>query len=130
LKRIDEALEKSTDKGDTLDLSRRGITNIGPDAVERFAKGVGADMKGVWRYVFEPASQVAESRLALSYNALRDRSIHESFCRLSRLRYLNLKGNAFTEFPAAVRRQKNPETPTAPLTSADRLGRVGNSRSE
>lgn len=51
LRRIGEALEKSTDNGDTLDLSRRGITNIGPEAVERFAKGVGADLKGVWRYV-------------------------------------------------------------------------------
>lgn len=51
LRRIGEALDKSSDKGDTLDLSRRGITNIGPEAVERFAKGVGADLKGVWRCV-------------------------------------------------------------------------------
>jgi hypothetical protein len=41
--------------------------------------------------------------LALSYNALHNGCIVDSFSRLSRLRYLNLKGNRFTEFPAAVR---------------------------
>jgi len=44
----------------------------------------------------------ADGRLALSYNLLRDQSIVDSFSRLSRLRYLNLKGNRFTEFPPAV----------------------------
>ena len=33
---------------------------------------------------------------------MHDGSIVNSFCRLSRLRYLNLKGNRFTEFPSAV----------------------------
>lgn len=49
MKRIHEALERSGDEGDTLDLSRRGIEGIGVDAVEMFRKGVGKDHKGVWR---------------------------------------------------------------------------------
>lgn len=49
LKRIREALDRSTDEGDTLDLSRRGIEGIGPEAVVIFNQGVGKDRKGVWR---------------------------------------------------------------------------------
>jgi len=49
LRRIYEALGKSNDEGDTLDLSRRGIERIGDDAVEMFRRGVGKDKKGVWR---------------------------------------------------------------------------------
>jgi hypothetical protein len=49
LRRIHEALEKSNDAGDTLDLSRRGIDGIGHEAVEMFRKGVGKDSRGVWR---------------------------------------------------------------------------------
>ena len=49
VRRIREALEQSPDRGDTLDLSRRGIESIGPQAVEVFRKGVGKDQKGVWR---------------------------------------------------------------------------------
>ena len=89
IRKIQAALEKSSDGGDTLDLSRRGIDGIGPEAVEVFRKGVGTDSKGVWR-------------LALSYNSLTDGSIVDSFSRLSRLRYLNLKGNRLTQFPPAV----------------------------
>ena len=42
------------------------------------------------------------SRLALSYNALDDGAIIKSFSTLTRLRYLNLKGNLLTQFPEAV----------------------------
>ena len=49
MRRIHEALGRSGDEGDTLDLSRRGIEVIGVDAVEIFRKGVGKDHKGVWR---------------------------------------------------------------------------------
>lgn len=49
LEKIYIALNKSNDEGNTLDLSRRGIQQIGPAAVEVFRKGVGQDGKGVWR---------------------------------------------------------------------------------
>jgi hypothetical protein len=51
LGRIASALARSTDSGDTLDLSRKGITAIGPLAVQQFRRGVGKENKGVWRYV-------------------------------------------------------------------------------
>lgn len=51
MQRIMRALEKSPDEGDTLDLSRKGIDNIGDEDVEMFKQGVGKDMKGVWRSV-------------------------------------------------------------------------------
>ncbi|KAK4684557.1 hypothetical protein P7C73_g5616, partial [Tremellales sp. Uapishka_1] len=86
---IGQALEKSEDKGETLDMSRQAVGSIGEDAVEMFRRGVGKDKKGVWR-------------LALSYNSLKDNSISPSFGRLRNLRYLNLKGNEFTHFPPAL----------------------------
>ncbi|WVQ98890.1 hypothetical protein IAU59_006021 [Kwoniella sp. CBS 9459] len=89
LRRINEALGGSSDEGDTLDLSRQDIRKINDEAVEMFRTGVGKGKKGVWR-------------LALSYNSLRDASIVDSFGRLSRLRYLNLKGNYLTQFPPAL----------------------------
>ena len=49
MQRIMRALEKSPDEGDTLDLSRKGIDNIGDEEVEMFKQGVGKDLKGVWR---------------------------------------------------------------------------------
>ncbi|WWD16072.1 hypothetical protein CI109_100497 [Kwoniella shandongensis] len=89
LTRIREALGGSGDEGDTLDLSRQDIRRIGEEAVDMFKSGVGKGKKGVWR-------------LALSYNSLKDGSIVDSFSRLSRLRYLNLKGNYLTQFPQAL----------------------------
>ncbi|ODO10734.1 hypothetical protein I350_01331 [Cryptococcus amylolentus CBS 6273] len=89
LKLVEEALQRSEDEGDTLDLSRRAIDRIGDRAVDMFNCRVGKNQKGVWR-------------LALSYNLLRDNSIVDSFGKLSRLRYLNLKGNHFTKFPVAI----------------------------
>lgn len=49
LEKLKMALRKSNDSGNTLDLSRRGMRQIGPKAVEVFRKGVGQDQKGVWR---------------------------------------------------------------------------------
>lgn len=49
LGKVQVALKRSSDGGNTLDLSRRGIQQIGPAAVEVFRKGVGHDDKGVWR---------------------------------------------------------------------------------
>lgn len=51
MQRIMRALERSPDEGDTLDLSRKGIDNIGDEEVEMFKSGVGKDLKGVWRSV-------------------------------------------------------------------------------
>lgn len=51
LRMIKQALEKSDDDGDTLDLSRRDIDRIGEEAVEMFKNGVGKGQKGVWRCV-------------------------------------------------------------------------------
>jgi hypothetical protein len=53
MQRIIRALEKSPDEGDTLDLSRKGIDNIGDEEVEMFKSGVGKDLKGVWRSVHD-----------------------------------------------------------------------------
>jgi hypothetical protein len=53
MQRIMRALEKSPDEGDTLDLSRKGIDNIGDEDVVMFKQGVGKDMKGVWRSVLD-----------------------------------------------------------------------------
>lgn len=49
LGRIRDALARSSDHGDTLDLSRKGISAIGPLAVQQFRRGVGKEGKGVWR---------------------------------------------------------------------------------
>jgi hypothetical protein len=49
MERVRHALRKSGDNGDTLDLSRKSIENIGPQAVEAFRSGVGRDNRGVWR---------------------------------------------------------------------------------
>lgn len=103
MQRIMRALEKSPDEGDTLDLSRKGIDDIGDEEVEMFKSGVGKDLKGVWRSV--PSIWCGTwlmDRLALSYNALDDGAIVKSFSTLTRLRYLNLKGNLLTQFPEAV----------------------------
>ncbi len=51
MKLIHDALDRSRDEGDTLDLSRQKVEGIGADAVEMFRKGVGKDHKGVWRWV-------------------------------------------------------------------------------
>lgn len=86
---IHRALEHSKDGGETLDLSRERIERIGDDEVEMFRTQVGKDRKGVWR-------------LALSYNALRDGCFSPRFTTLTRLRYLNLKGNQLTIIPPLV----------------------------
>ena len=99
--KIQRALEKSPDGGETVDLSRRGFEGIGDEEIEYLKTAV--TKGGVWRPV--PLSSLLVDltfRLALSYNALRDRSLAPSFSQLSRLRYLNLKGNQFSYFPEPV----------------------------
>ncbi|KAL1411068.1 RAM signaling network component [Vanrija albida] len=89
VKLIVRAVDKSKDGGDTLDLSRERLERIADDDVDVFRTRVGKDLKGVWR-------------LALSYNSLRDGSIAASFASLSRLRYLNLKGNHLSFVPPSI----------------------------
>ncbi|WVQ78593.1 hypothetical protein IAT38_000679 [Cryptococcus sp. DSM 104549] len=89
VKTVANAVKSSKDEGDTLDMSRLDIRRIGDGLVEMFNAGVGRQRKGVWR-------------LALSYNLLKDGAIADSFMKLSRLRYLNLKGNFLTQFPHAI----------------------------
>lgn len=90
LKLCQGALEHSKDQGDTLDVSRdRKVDHIDDEMVEFFRTKTGRDRRGVWR-------------LALSYNSLTDGSIVSSFSKLSRLRYLNLKGNQLTVVPPPV----------------------------
>lgn len=46
-----EAAVESPDKGDTLDLSRKGIETIADEDVEMLRRGVGTNKRGVWRYI-------------------------------------------------------------------------------
>lgn len=52
--RVFDALEKSSDEGDTLDLSRQRIDRLDVEEVEMLRTGVGKDQKGVWRLVLFP----------------------------------------------------------------------------
>ncbi|EIW66273.1 hypothetical protein TREMEDRAFT_65543 [Tremella mesenterica DSM 1558] len=92
LQKLNMAMEKSPDKGETLDVSRCDVDRVDDVDVEFLRTGGKENRAIVWRL----------SRLALSYNALRDGAIAHSFSRLSMLRYLNLKGNQFTQFPPAL----------------------------
>ena len=58
MKEMREALQRSVDMGDTMDLSRRRITTIGDDEAEMLRRGVGKDRKGVWRWVGVGARQL------------------------------------------------------------------------
>jgi hypothetical protein len=51
MKRLQDALDKSADEGDTLDLSRRQIEAIGDEAVKLFSRIAGKENLGVWRCV-------------------------------------------------------------------------------
>ncbi|KAK6903093.1 hypothetical protein I203_108355 [Kwoniella mangroviensis CBS 8507] len=89
INKIKEIAEGSKDEGDTLDISRQNMSKISDEVVDVFERGVGKGKRGVWR-------------LALSYNNLTNDSISYRFAHLSRLRYLNLKGNYLTEFPRPI----------------------------
>ncbi|WVW82929.1 hypothetical protein I302_104944 [Kwoniella bestiolae CBS 10118] len=89
INKIKEIAGNSKDEGDTLDISRQNMSRISEEVVDVFERGVGRGKKGVWR-------------LALSYNNLTNESISYRFAQLSRLRYLNLKGNYLTEFPRPI----------------------------
>ncbi|GBE82072.1 RAM signaling pathway protein-domain-containing protein [Sparassis latifolia] len=79
---INEALSKSPDKGATLDLANKGLTDVGEYGAEELA-------------TIEADSPVV--RIALAYNRLT--TLPMAFALLSHLRYLVLKNNNFAVFP-------------------------------
>ncbi|KZT28456.1 hypothetical protein NEOLEDRAFT_1129232 [Neolentinus lepideus HHB14362 ss-1] len=85
---ITEALLRSPDKGATLDLSHKGLTDMGESGVEELATIGREDL-------VEDESSV--ERITLGHNHLT--TLPMAFALLSRLRYLNLKSNNFIVFP-------------------------------
>ncbi|TFK55152.1 hypothetical protein OE88DRAFT_1780062 [Heliocybe sulcata] len=85
---ITDALLRSPDKGVTLDLSHKGLTDMGESGVERLATIGREDL-------VEDESSV--ERITLGHNHLT--TLPMAFALLSRLRYLNLKSNNFIVFP-------------------------------
>ena len=77
----------------------------------------------------DQGDELISRRLALSYNSLRDDSIVPSFAKLSRLRYLNLKGNDFSHFPSAVSCNSATVMRSVLTAQAYRDGGAGNPRS-
>lgn len=80
---IADALSRSPDHGATIDLSKRNLSDVGDPGAEELA-----------------STGVVIQRIALSANHLS--TLPSSFSSLSRLRYLNLKNNAFTIFPQVL----------------------------
>ncbi|KAJ1309775.1 hypothetical protein OPQ81_006541 [Rhizoctonia solani] len=87
---IATAVASSTDGGKTLDFSQKHIGDVGEEAAEELAH-VGTD---------ELDDEGIVTRLALSNNYLR--KLPPNFASLYRLRYLNLRANAFVTFPDVV----------------------------
>ncbi|TFY66661.1 hypothetical protein EVG20_g4426 [Dentipellis fragilis] len=85
---IAEALLRSEDNGATLDLSHKGITDVGEYGAEELAAIGREDL-------MEDESSVL--RITLASNRLA--TLPMAFALLSRLRYLNLKSNSFSVFP-------------------------------
>ncbi|KAG7086559.1 hypothetical protein E1B28_002507 [Marasmius oreades] len=84
---IQDALHYSPDKGATLVFTKKNLTDIGGAAAEELAT-IGME---------PPEDESRVQRIALNYNRLT--TIPMEFALLSRLRYLNLKGNCFSVFP-------------------------------
>ncbi|KAA1471075.1 hypothetical protein DENSPDRAFT_837000 [Dentipellis sp. KUC8613] len=85
---IAEALLRSEDNGATLDLSHKGITDVGEYGAEELAAIGREDL-------MEDESSVL--RITLASNRLA--TLPTALALLSRLRYLNLKSNSFSVFP-------------------------------
>ncbi|KAK0434927.1 RAM signaling pathway protein-domain-containing protein [Armillaria borealis] len=84
---IQEALSRSEDHGTTLVFLKKNLTDIGASVVEELAT-VGRN---------SPDDGYPVERLALGNNYLT--TLPMEFAHLSRLRYVNLRSNAFTTFP-------------------------------
>ncbi|EPQ58359.1 hypothetical protein GLOTRDRAFT_72712 [Gloeophyllum trabeum ATCC 11539] len=85
---ITDALLRSPDDGVTLDLSHKGLTDIGESGVEELATIGREDL-------VEDESSI--QRITLGHNHLT--TLPMAFALLSRLRYLNLKSNNIIVFP-------------------------------
>ncbi|KEP55298.1 RAM signaling pathway protein [Rhizoctonia solani 123E] len=87
---IATAVASSNDAGKTLDFSLKNLADVGEDAAEELAR-IGRD---------DLDAEGTLTRLALSNNYLR--KLPSKFASLYRLRYLNLRANAFVVFPDVV----------------------------
>lgn len=107
---ITEAQQKSTDNGATLDLSYNNIRQISEEVVQELVALGRSNSKedvssSVSRCVLLDLAPVflawTSCRLALGFNRLT--ALPAAFAQLAHVRYLNLKGNAFTSIPDPVR---------------------------
>ncbi|CAE6452816.1 unnamed protein product, partial [Rhizoctonia solani] len=87
---IATAVASSADAGKTLDFSLKNIGDVSEEAAEELAR-IGRD---------DLDAEGIVTRLALSNNYLR--KLPSNFASLYRLRYLNLRANAFVTFPDVV----------------------------
>lgn len=106
---IVEALQKSTDNGVTLDLSYKNIRQITEEVVQELVALWRSNSKDdtsspVFRCALSGVTHVFSAktlhRLALGFNRLT--ALPTAFTLLTHVRYLNLKGNAFTSIPDSV----------------------------
>lgn len=107
---IAEAQQKSTDNGATLDLSYKNIRQIDEEVVQEL---VALELPSSNEDAFGPVARCVlfdstyellaytSYRLALGSNRLS--ALPAAFSLLTHVRYLNLKGNAFTSIPDPVR---------------------------
>ena len=108
---IAEAQQKSTDNGATLDLSYKNIGQIDEEVAQELVALGQSNSKDdtsstVSRCVplnstLYVVSVQTSYRLALGFNRLT--ALPAAFALLTHVRYLNLKGNAFTSLPDPVR---------------------------
>ncbi|CAE6414411.1 unnamed protein product [Rhizoctonia solani] len=87
---ITAAVASSADAGKTLDFSLKNIGDVSEEASEELAR-IGRD---------DLDAEGIVTRLALSNNYIR--KLPSNFASLYRLRYLNLRANAFVTFPEVV----------------------------
>ncbi|KLO14651.1 hypothetical protein SCHPADRAFT_903067 [Schizopora paradoxa] len=88
---IEDAIARSKDDGCTLDFSNRELSEIGELAAEQLS---------LVRTGEEDDEESCILRIALVGNNLS--TLPRTFALLSRLRYLTLRSNAFTEFPEVL----------------------------
>lgn len=105
---IAQAVDRSTDNGRTLVLSKLNLSDVSAEAAEELATVGRArpdDDCTIERFVvyvrFPAPYNPCPHRITLGNNRLT--TLPTEFALLSRLRYLNLKHNNFSNFPDVVR---------------------------